>query len=90
MGMISERILGKIEKSLAPQHLELIDNSHKHAGHGGAHPEGETHFHLKITSSAFEGQTQLQRQRHVYTLLAEELKERVHALELSLRAPSDV
>ncbi len=77
----------KIRRELSPEHLEVIDESAKHAGHAGARPEGESHFHLKITARAFAGLNRVARQRLVYKILADELAGPVHALSLSLDAP---
>lgn len=80
----AQRIEKKIRDGLSPTAFQLIDDSHKHAGHSGAHPSGETHFTLKVTASAFNGLSRVAQQRLVYGLLAEEMKERVHALALEL------
>jgi BolA protein len=78
------RIEKKIREALKPEAFLLIDDSNAHAGHGGAHPSGETHFTLKVTSSAFNGLSRVAQQRLVYGLLAQEMNERVHALVLDL------
>ncbi|MGF1477626.1 MAG: BolA family protein [Geminicoccaceae bacterium] len=74
-------------KDLAPLRLEVIDESAKHEGHGGWRPEGETHFRIRASASIFNEMSRLERQRHVYKLLDDLLKERVHALALELEAP---
>lgn len=79
----------KLTAALSPQHLEVIDNSAKHAGHAGAHAEGESHFKVIVVSEAFEGQSRVQRQRMVYDALAVELAEHVHALELKTMTPAE-
>lgn len=81
----AQRIEKKIRDALSPEALKLTDDSHKHAGHGGAHPSGETHFTLSVTSSAFNGLSRVAQQRLVYGLLADEMRERVHALVLDLK-----
>jgi BolA protein len=63
--------------------------SHRHAGHAGARPEGETHFAVKITSAAFAGLSRVARQRLVYETLKDELASRVHALSLTTLTPDD-
>jgi len=85
----AERIEKKLTEGLAPTRLAVIDESHKHAGHGGAHPEGESHFRVEVVSDAFNGQSRVARQRAVYALLAEELAERVHALQLKTLTPDE-
>jgi len=70
----------KLTQALAPGHLEIIDDSGRHAGHGGSRPEGESHFSLLVASDLFEGKSRVARQRLVYDILAEELKGPLHAL----------
>jgi len=74
---------------LAPTQLAIVDDSAKHAGHAGARPEGETHFHVSIVSPAFEGRTRVERQRMVYALLEAELRGGLHALQLTTRTPAE-
>jgi BolA protein len=90
MGEVQARIRRKLESALAPEKLDVIDESHRHAGHAGARPEGETHFRVEIVSAAFDGKSRVERQRLVYEILAEELKDRVHALALTTRTPGEV
>jgi BolA protein len=85
----AERIRAKLEAGLAPGRLDIFDDSHRHAGHAGSRPGGETHFRVEIVSPAFAGKTRLERQRTVYALLAEELAERVHALQITALAPGE-
>lgn len=86
----ADRIRQKLTAGLAPQQLDILDESKRHAGHAGAHPEGETHFAVTVVSAAFEGRSRVDRQRMVYALIADELSEHVHALALSTKAPSEV
>ncbi len=92
MGAIRQRMIDKLTASFAPSELTVLDESHRHAGHAGAHADGggETHFKVTLESAAFAGQSRVARQRAVYGVLAAELKERVHALELKLRAPGEM
>ena len=83
------RMRTKLSSSLPPDRLEIEDESHRHAGHAGADPVGETHFNVTVVSAAFEGKSRVARQRLVYEILAEELKERVHALSLKTLTPSE-
>jgi len=79
----------KLAAALSPAHLEVIDNSAKHAGHAGARAEGESHFAVIVVSSAFEGQNRVQRQRMVYAALADEMANDIHALELKTLTPEE-
>lgn len=87
------RVAGSIERklrdALAPTRLDIIDESHKHAGHVGARPEGETHFRVEVASAAFEGKSRVDRQRLVYGILAAELDGPVHALALQTVTPDE-
>lgn len=86
---IADRIRLKLNAALEPTRLAVADESHRHAGHHGAKPEGETHFRLEIVSAAFAGQTRIARQRIVYGILAEELAGPVHALQLTTLTPEE-
>lgn len=79
----------KLTEGLAPIRLAVIDESHRHAGHAGSHPEGESHFRIEIVSDAFIGKSRVERHRMVNTLLAEELAGRVHAMVLSTMSPDE-
>lgn len=83
---VAERIESKLRDALAPSALEVIDESHLHAGHAGARPEGETHFRVKITSPAFAGMSRVESHRRVNEILAEELAGPVHALAIAASA----
>ena len=79
----------KLTDRLAPTRLAIIDESHRHAGHAGARPEGETHFAVTVVSAAFSGLNRVARQRLVYQTLADELATRVHALSLTTLATDE-
>ena len=91
MGAYRERMSAKLSQALAPTRLDIVDDSARHSGHAGAHTDGggETHFNVAIESASFAGKSRLERQRLVYGILADELKERVHALALKLTAPGE-
>jgi BolA family transcriptional regulator, general stress-responsive regulator len=86
---VADTIRRKLTERFAPVRLEIIDESHRHAGHAGARPGGETHFAVTIVSAAFDGQGRVARQRLVYQTLAEELATRVHALSLTTIATGE-
>jgi BolA protein len=78
-----------LRNTLAPVHFALTDESAKHAGHAGARPGGETHYHVVIVSAAFEGQTRVARQRLVYQALDEEFRTGLHALSVTRKTPQE-
>jgi BolA family transcriptional regulator, general stress-responsive regulator len=86
---VKENIELKLNNAIKSELLEVIDESHKHAGHMGARPEGETHFHVNITAKEFNGQSLVARQRTIYKILADDLAGPVHALSLSVKGTDD-
>ena len=80
---IAASIRKKLMDAFAPSELIVEDESAQHAGHAGARPEGETHFHVRIVSAKFVGLSRVERQRRVYDALKDELSSRVHALTLT-------
>ncbi len=86
---VADTIREKLNARFAPTRLEINDESHRHAGHAGARPEGETHFSVTIVSTVFIGESRVSRQRLVYQALAEELATRIHALSLTTLAPDE-
>jgi BolA protein len=86
---VADTIHVKLTERFAPLRLEVEDQSHRHAGHPGARPGGETHFAVTIVASAFAGIGRVARQRLVYEALAAELAGGVHALSLSALAPDE-
>lgn len=86
---VAETIRHKLTERFAPTRLAIIDDSHRHAGHAGARPGGETHFTVTIVSAGFAGHNRVARQRLVHQTLAEELAGPVHALSLSTLTPEE-
>ena len=86
---MKERIEARLTEGLAPTAIDVIDESHKHAGHGGARPGGETHYRVHSVAEAFVGKRQVARHRLVYGLLSAEFADGVHALALQTLAPGE-
>lgn len=86
---VEATIRSKLTEAFEPSRLEIVDESHLHEGHVGARPEGQTHFRVEIVSAAFDGLSQVARQRQVYSALADELAGPVHALALKTMAPAE-
>ena len=85
---VAAAIERKLRDAFAPTALDIVDESHLHAGHVGARDEGETHFRVEIEAEAFRGGSRVDRQRLVYRVLREELDGPVHALSVSASAPA--
>ena len=88
-GPVATEMLRRLDSSLQPSRLELVDDSEQHRGHGGYNPEGESHFSLRIESAAFAGKSRVERQRMVYAALGDLMRERVHALSIRATAPGE-
>lgn len=86
---VQASIRRKLDAALSPLRLDIVDESARHAGHAGARPGGETHFRVEIVSPRFAGLSRIARQRLVHEVLAQELKDRVHALSLKALAPEE-
>lgn len=83
-----QRIREALEQALAPQALEIIDESHKHVGHEGAR-DGRGHFRVEITSAAFQGLNPIARHRAVYQALGDLMTTDIHALSMTARTPAE-
>jgi BolA protein len=85
-------VANRIEESLAalaPESLEVIDESAAHAGHAGAR-SGGGHYRLVIVARAFEGKPAQLRHRMVYDALAPMMKHEIHALAIKAYAPGEI
>jgi BolA protein len=82
------RIRASLEQALAPQHLEIEDESHRHAGHAGAR-DGRGHYRVRIVAAAFTGMPLIKRHQRVYAALGELMQSDIHALALDTRAPGE-
>ena len=74
--------------ALQPVTLDVIDDSHKHAGHEGAR-DGRGHFTVRIVSPVFAGKAPLARHRAVYAALSEMMQTDIHALAIEAKAPGE-
>jgi BolA protein len=94
---IQNSIEEKLTAALTPERLMVINESHLHAGHhhtADGHESvfdgtGETHFRVRVVSSAFSGMSRLQRHRRVNELLAGEIEAGLHALAIEAAAPGE-
>lgn len=87
---IKETIEEKLMSRFAPERLEVINESHRHAGHQPQfNGEGETHFRVRLVANAFSGMSRVERHRTINELLADELAAGVHALAVEPAAPEE-
>lgn len=84
------RLQALLEAALEPVSLEIIDDSHLHAGHAGA-ASGGSHYTVRIVSPRFEGLKLVMRHRLVYDAVQEMInKVEIHALAIHATAPSEL
>lgn len=89
IGPVATEMLGRLNSALSPTHIELIDDSEQHRGHGGYNAAGESHFTLHIESAAFSDRNRVERQRMIYAALGDLMDARVHALSIRATAPGE-
>lgn len=83
-----EMIRTRLEQALSPDHLEIIDESHKHVGHPGA-ASGGGHFVVQVVSAAFAGKSPIQRHRLVYDAVDDMMPAEIHALSIQASTPDE-
>jgi BolA protein len=76
--------------TLAPQSMQLVDESEKHHGHAGYKDGGGTHWQLSIVSAAFAGKPTVARHRLIYQALADLMDNPIHALSINARSPDEI
>lgn len=83
-GPVETEILKRLRAEFAPTHIELINESHMHHGHG-EHVTDESHFRLIMTSKKLEGLSRVRKHQAVYAVLDDLFKSGLHALVLELK-----
>ena len=86
---VEQTIKEKLTKAFSPESLQVVNESHHHAGHAGSPGTGESHFAVVVVSPAFDGKSRLERHRMVNNALSEELSGRIHALAVTALTPED-
>ena len=81
---VEDRIRSQLSDAFAPERLEVVNESHRHAGHAGDDGSGESHFRVAIRAAAFAGQTRIARHRAVHAALGADLMGQIHALALEI------
>lgn len=85
----AERMSRTLTSRFSPERLEVINESHLHAGHASSPGTGESHFRILIVSTSFAGKSRIERHRMVNAALASELAGGVHALAIKALAPGE-
>ncbi|MDT8408214.1 MAG: BolA family protein [Wenzhouxiangellaceae bacterium] len=82
-------IRSRLEQALAPDRLEVIDESHLHVGHAGAR-DGRGHFRVQIVSDQFAALPRLARHRLVYRALGDLMQTDIHALSIESFSKNEI
>jgi stress-induced morphogen len=90
MNRRADRIAAALSAAFSPAEVEVADDSHRHAGHAGAAPGGETHYSVRVVSPAFAGMNRVARSRAAHEALAAEFASGLHALALTLKTPEEM
>jgi len=77
-----------LTSELMPVQLDIVDESHQHAGHAGAR-DGRGHFRVRIVAAAFAGLSPVKRHQRVYAALGTMMQTDIHALALETRTPDE-
>ena len=80
---VKDEIEDRLTAAFAPSVLEVVNESHKHAGHAGDDGTGESHFHITIRADALAAMNRLARHRAVQKALGD-LNSRIHAIALDI------
>jgi BolA protein len=83
-----EKLRSRLQDALAPEALDIIDETAKHAGHAGA-ASGGGHYILNIVAAAFEGKSPIQRHRLVFDAVGDMMHADIHALSIQAKAPGE-
>jgi BolA protein len=82
----AQRLRECLEEKFSPTQLNVVDESHLHAGHAGA-ASGQSHFRIRIVAEAFRGVSAVARHRLVYAAVDDLLKTDIHALAIEALPP---
>ncbi len=79
----------KLMVALTPTRLDVINESHMHAGHRSSPGTGESHYRILVVSDVFTGKSRVERQRMVNEALKGDVGGRIHALAMATYAPGE-
>lgn len=83
---VEQEMIARLTEALAPEVLEVRNDSAKHAGHAGDDGSGESHFSLVIRAAALDGESRVAQHRAIHAALGKEMMSRIHALAISVQS----
>lgn len=84
----TQRLTARLQQALQPLQLEVVDDSHLHAGHAGA-ADGRGHFTVIVVSERFANMPVVRRHRLVYEAVGDMMSTDIHALSINALAPGE-
>lgn len=81
---VTDALRQRLSAAFSPDLLEIVNESHRHAGHAGDDGSGESHFRVVIRSAQLAPLSRVDRHRAVHKAIGPELTARIHALALDL------
>lgn len=82
---VEQEMIARLTEALAPEVLEVRNDSAKHAGHAGDDGSGESHFSLVIRAAALDGKSRVAQHRAIHAALGKEMMARIHALAITVQ-----
>jgi BolA protein len=86
---MKELIEKGLRDALQPRLLDIVDESHLHAGHAGAREGGESHYRLNVVADAFSGKSRVERHRLVNDALKPAFERGLHAVAIKANTPGE-
>jgi BolA protein len=86
---VEQQIRETLMVALEPTRLDVVNESHLHAGHASSPGTGESHYRLLVVSPHFAGKSRIARHRLVNDALGDILRDRIHALAIKTFAPDE-
>lgn len=84
--MTAEEIIkSKLQASFSPQELDVINDSHKHAGHAGSPGTGQSHFTIVISAASLKSLSRIEAYRAIHECLSAEMNDFIHALSIKIK-----
>ena len=89
MSSVADYLEKHLSEAFSPSSLEVINESHLHAGHAGDDGTGESHFRIKIVSAAFDGMSRIDRHRAINAIVQPKIDEGLHACAIEAKGSAD-
>lgn len=89
MSSVADYLEKHLREAFSPASLEVINESHLHAGHAGDNGTGESHFRIKIVAEAFDGMNRVQRHRAINVIVQPKIDEGLHACAIEVKGASE-